>query len=213
MENYKKKPDEIEFMAKYSQAKSKEEKTRLKEEYEKELDAYFDLNDTGEEINAMERWDSSREKAQELSLDQWPPETLAMPMRYASDRRSAMECLREISKASPFTSLSGLPARLSRRSLGKLVSRAALANSYCEEAHYFAAANIDKLYTRSIEPWLFELNPNKDNTGLKARRYLYAPMEYGGKIAVVKITVKEYEDSDLENKLYSIEAIGVDLRT
>ena len=41
MENYKKKPDEIEFMAKYSQATSAEEKARLKEEYEAELDAYF----------------------------------------------------------------------------------------------------------------------------------------------------------------------------
>ena len=51
-----------------------------------------------------------------------------------------------------------------------------------------------------------------DNSGLKARRYLFAPMEYGGRIAVVKITVKEYENSDLENKLYSIEAVGVDLR-
>ena len=161
----------------------------------------------------MEHWDSSREKAQELSLDLWPSKTLAIPLRHASDRRSAMECLKEISKDSPFTSLSGLPTRLSRRSLGKLVSRAAIVNSYCEEAHYFAAANIDKLYSHAIEPWQFEMNPNKDNTGLKARRYLYAPMEYGGKIAVVKITVKEYEDSDLENKLYSIEAIGVDLRT
>ena len=60
--------------------------------------------------------------------------------------------------------------------------------------------------------WEFALNPDKDNTGLKARRYLYAPMEYDGKIAVVKITVKEYADTDLQNKLYSIEAIDVDLR-
>ena len=160
----------------------------------------------------MEPWDSRREKTQELSLDQWLPETLAMPMRQANNRRSAMECLKKTSKESPFTSLSGLPALLSRRSLGKLVNRADIVNSYCEEAHYFAAANIDKLYSYAIEPWQFELNPNKDNTGLKARRYLFAPIEYGGRIAVVKITVKEYEDSDLENKLYSIEAVGVDLR-
>ena len=73
-------------------------------------------------------------------------------------------------------------------------------------------ANIDKLYTNAIEPWEFELNPNKENDGLKARRYLYAPMEYGGKITVVKITVKEYENTRLENKLYSIEAVDVELR-
>ena len=29
---------------------------------------------------------------------------------------------------------------------------------------------------------------------------------------IVKITVKEYEGDDLENKLYSIEAVNVDLR-
>ena len=75
-----------------------------------------------------------------------------------------------------------------------------------------AAANIDKLFSNAIEPWEFELNPNKDNTGLKARRYLYAPLEYGGKITVVKITVKEYTDADLQNKLYSIGAVNVDLR-
>jgi hypothetical protein len=68
------------------------------------------------------------------------------------------------------------------------------------------------LYSNAIEPWEFELNPHKNNTGLKTRRYLYAPMEYNEKITVVKITVKEYADTDLQNKLYSIEAVDVDLR-
>jgi hypothetical protein len=36
-------------------------------------------------------------------------------------------------------------------------------------------------------------------------------MEYGGKITIVKITVKEYIDTELQNKLYSIEAIDVEL--
>jgi len=75
-----------------------------------------------------------------------------------------------------------------------------------------AAVNIDKLYSNAIEPLKFELNPDKDNTGLKARRYLYTPMEYKGKIVVVKVTVKEYADGDLQNKLYSIEAVDMDLR-
>jgi hypothetical protein len=72
--------------------------------------------------------------------------------------------------------------------------------------------NIDKLYSNAIEPWKFELSPNRDNTGLKARRYLYAPMEFEKKITIVKITVKEYADTDLQNKLYSIEAVGLELR-
>jgi hypothetical protein len=137
---------------------------------------------------------------------------MAAPERQASDRRAAMSCLKEIAKNSPFTSRSGLTARLPGRSLGKMVSRAAVVASFSPEAHYLAAANIDKLFSNAIEPWGFALNPNKENSGLKARRYLYAPMEYGGKITVAKITVKEYEDTALENKIYSIEAVDVDLR-
>ena len=164
----------------------------------------------------IEQWDKSREKAQELRLEQWGTfeevKAMAAPLRHASSRRVAMEHLKEIAQTTTFTSRSGLPARLPRRSLGKIVSHAAVVSSFCPEAHYLAAANIDKLYSNAIEPWKFALNPNKDNTGLKARRYLYAPMEYNGKIAVVKITVKEYEGIDLQNNLYSIEAINVDLK-
>jgi hypothetical protein len=44
--------------------------------------------------------------------------------------------------------------------------------------------------------------------GLKARHYLFAPMEYMGRIAIIKITVKEYHRE--ENKLYSIEALDIE---
>ena len=165
--------------------------------------------------NMIEHWDSSRKKAQELRLEQRGTleevMEMATPLRQADNRRAAMDCLKEIVIKSPFTSRSGLPAKLAKRSLGKLVSHAAVVSSFCPEAHYNAAANIDKLYAYAIEPWLFELNPNKDNTGLKSRRYLFSPLEFGGKMTVVKITVKEYKGEDLPNKLYSIEAIGVDL--
>jgi hypothetical protein len=150
-----------------------------------------------------------------LRLEQWgtPEEVAAMaaPIRKAGDRRVAMDCLKEIAKNSPFISRSGLPARLPGRSLGKIVSTAAVVSSFCPEAHYLAVANIDKLYSNAIEPWEFGLNPNKENTGLKARRYLYAPMEYGGRIVIAKITVKEYENVELQNKIYSIEAVDVEL--
>jgi hypothetical protein len=163
-----------------------------------------------------EPWDTSQEKAKELRLEQWGTmeevKAMSAPLRKASSRRTAMDYLKEIALNSLFTSRSGLPARLSNRSLGKIVSHAAVVSSFCPEAHYLAAANIDKLYSNAIEPWEFELNPDQDNTGLKARRYLYAPMEYGGKITIVKITVKEYADADLQNKLYSIAAVDVELR-
>ena len=163
----------------------------------------------------LESWDASREKVKALHYEQWGTweevREMASPIRKADNRRSAMELLKDIAQNSPFISRSGLVARLSKRSLGKIVSNAAVINSFCPEAHYLAAVNIDKLYSNAIEPWEFELNPNKENTGLKARRYLFAPMEYGGKIIIAKITVKEYVDTDLENKLYSIEAVNVKL--
>jgi hypothetical protein len=92
--------------------------------------------------------------------------------------------------------------------VGKLVSSVAVHSSFSPEAHYLAAANIDKFFSNAIEPWLFELNPNKNNEGLKARHYLFAPMEYQKRMAIIKITVKEYHKE--ENKLYSIEALEIE---
>jgi hypothetical protein len=158
-----------------------------------------------------EAWDTSPKKAQELTLDQWgtPEEVavLATPVRQARGRREATVILKEIAGHSPFTSKSGLTARLQRRSVGKLVSSVAVHSSFSPEAHYLAAANIDKYFSNAIEPWLFELNPNKNNEGLKARRYLFAPMEYKGRIVIIKFTVKEFHGA--ENKLYSIEALDI----
>ncbi|MDR1803344.1 MAG: hypothetical protein LBQ94_07020 [Treponema sp.] len=158
-----------------------------------------------------EPWDAVRKKAGELRPDCWgtPEEVAAMaaPVRKAKDRREATTILKEIAGNSPFTSKSGLTARLQRRTVGKLVSSVAVYSSFSPEAHYLAAANIDKFFSNAIEPWLFELNPNKNNEGIKARRYLFAPMEYQGRIAIIKITVKEYHAA--ENKLYSIEALDL----
>jgi hypothetical protein len=158
-----------------------------------------------------ERWDASPEKAQELRLEQWgTPEEVkaqASPLRHAGNRREATAILKEIADNSPFTSKSGLTARLQRRSVGKLVSSVSVHSSFSPEAHYLAAANTDKYFSNAIEPWLFEMNPNKNNEGLKARRYLFAPMEFQGRVVIIKFTVKEYHGA--ENKLYSIEALDI----
>jgi len=158
-----------------------------------------------------EPWDAIRTKADELRPDCWgtPEEVSAMsaPIRKAVTRKEATAILKEIARHGPLTSRSGLTARIQRRSVGKLVSSVAVHSSFSPEAHYLAAANIDKFFSSAIEPWFFELNPNKNNEGLKARRYLFAPMEYLGHIAIIKITVKEYHGE--ENKLYSIEALDI----
>ena len=61
------------------------------------------------------------------------------------------------------------------------------------------------------EPWEFDLNPHKNNDGLKDRHILYAPMEYARRILPVKLTVKEYLDPQAKLKLYALEAIDFDL--
>jgi hypothetical protein len=102
----------------------------------------------------------------------------AKPLRAAQDRNQAKVILQEIMKNGPLTSKSGLMARLSSKTIGKMVSSDALNKSHDKKAHYLALANLDKLFSHAIEPWQFLLNPDKNNQGLKARHYLYAPFEY-----------------------------------
>jgi len=162
----------------------------------------------------MESWDSSSEKSKTLVLSNFgtPDEVREMskPVRTASNRKDAAEILKKIIKQSPFTSKSGLTARIPGKTIGKMVSSEAVNASFLPEAHYLAVANIDKLFSNAIEPWLFELNPNKNNDGLKARRYLYAPMFFHERIVMIKFTVKEYCNPELGKKIYSIEAIDTE---
>ena len=163
-----------------------------------------------------EPWDSSTEKVKSLKISDFgTPESVkeqARTVRTASNRKEAAGILKEIIKHGPYTSKSGLPARIPGKSIGKLVSSEAVNASFIPEAHYLAVANIDKLFSNAIEPWAFELNPNKNNAGLKIRHYLYAPMAFHEKILVVKFTVKEYLNKELGNKMYSIEAIDTNVR-
>jgi hypothetical protein len=158
-----------------------------------------------------EPWDSSTEKAKTLTLADFgnidEVRKGAKPVRSAASRKYATEALKEIARKGLLTNKAGFKARLSGKGIGKFVSNQAINTSFSAEAHYLATVNIDYLFINSIELWKFELNPNKNNDGLKERRYFYAPLEYEGSIIIVKITVKEYIDNRLENKLYSIEAI------
>ena len=167
-------------------------------------------------MQGKEPWDSSDEKAKELkTADFGTPEEvsqMARPVRKAGGRYEAAEILKGIAAKGTLTNKKGLAVTLSSDSRGKIVSSKAFNTSYGQKAHFLAVANIDKLFHNSIEPWEYELNPNKNNEGLKARRYLYAPLEFDDKIIPVKITVKEYSDASLGKRLYSIEAMDVELR-
>jgi hypothetical protein len=157
--------------------------------------------------------DASNEKAKEFQITDFgsPEEVLeqAKPFRYAASRQEADAILKMIAQQGPLTSKSGLTAHLTSKTIGKIVSSDALNKSFGVAAHYQAAVNLDRLFPIAIEPWQFELNPEKNNQGLKARRYLFAPMLYEENMVVVKFTVKEYLNPDNRNNLYSIEALDI----
>jgi hypothetical protein len=175
-----------------------------------------------DKVAEKEPYDSSNEKAKTLKVEDFgsPEEVreMAKPIRQAKTRPEAEKALENIissngtmsQSAIELRSKSGLSAFLRRSSIGKLVS-VKQEKEMPTEALWQAAANIDKLYTNAIEPWRFELNPNKNNNGLRDRRILYAPMDFADQIIPVKLTVKEYLDPLAAAKLYSIEAIDFDL--
>jgi ABC-type ATPase with predicted acetyltransferase domain len=164
----------------------------------------------------LEPWDSSDRKANELILSMFGTADevaeMAKPIRMASTRYEAAQLLKGIVDKGELISRNGVKARLTPRTISKIVSNSAINNTIGSKAHYLAAANIDKYFTNAIEPWKFEMNPAKHNDELKARRYLFAPMEYQNRILPVKFTVKEYKDPSINTKIYSIEAIDVDIK-
>jgi hypothetical protein len=109
----------------------------------------------------------------------------------------------------PMVSRSGLHATLSKNSIEEILSGTSKNASYDLKAHLLAAGNIDKLYINAIEPWDFEMNPNKNNNNLVSIRRLFAPMEYEKQIVVVKITVKEMKNFNDGNRIYTIKALDV----
>ena len=169
-----------------------------------------------------EPWDSSTDKAKTLTLADFGASDevlkIAEPTRQAVNRYEAEKALENIisnngtmkRSAVELRNKSGFTAMLRRSSIGKLVS-GIQGKDISKEALYLAAANIDRLFENAIEPYGFELNPLKNNDGLKDRRIFYAPLKYEGRIIPIKITIKEYLDPLAKAKLYSIEAIDFDL--
>ena len=169
-----------------------------------------------------EPWHSSTEKAKNLTLDDfggldevWE---MAKPIREVKSRAEAEKALENIissnskvkRSAIELVNKSGFSAFLRRSSIGKLVS-GVQEKGIPKEVLWQAAANIDRLFAHSIEPWKFELNPNKNNDGLKERHILYAPLECAKRIIPAKITVKEFLDPNVSAKIYSVEVINFDL--
>jgi hypothetical protein len=136
---------------------------------------------------------------------------MAQMPRIAKNRKEALSILKIIRETGALINLhnSNLRANLSSDSMAKLVSDKALYASYDQKAHWLAVSNVDKLFVHAIEPWAFEMNPEKNNQDLKQRHILYALMEYAGAITIVQLTVKEFNDAIRGTRLYSIQALDV----
>jgi hypothetical protein len=167
-----------------------------------------------DEAVKKEPYGSSTEKAKELTAEDYgidELEAMAKPVREAHTFDEAHKIL-EGMVGHPMISRSHLIAVLSNNSIKKILSGPAVADSVSRDAHLMAAANLDKLFANAIEPWLFELNPNKHNENVKDVHRLYAPLEYDGKIIAVKITVKEMKGETEGTRIYSIEAIDAKIK-
>jgi len=162
----------------------------------------------------MEPWNSSTEKAKTLKIEDFgTPEDvreMAKMPKQASNFSEAKKILSELVNK-PMTNTGGLIAFISKNSAKEILSGKAVESSFNKQAHLLAVVNVDRLYSNAIEPWKFNLNPEKSNKGIKAVRRLYSPMLYNGRIIPVKLTIKEIKNENEGNRMYSLQAIDVNL--
>ncbi|MGB2680311.1 MAG: LPD38 domain-containing protein [Candidatus Competibacter sp.] len=128
------------------------------------------------------------------------------PLRQARNFSEA----RETAKAflgKPLTSQDGLIASLSRNNIDKMLSASAARKSVSVREHVLAVANLDLLFSRSLEGWA-KTDKHQD-PNVKAIHRLFAPMVVGDQARLVKITVKEFSIPEQGNRIYSVEALEV----
>jgi hypothetical protein len=159
-----------------------------------------------------EPWDSSDDLARTLkSVDFGLPDQVRVMAHMNRQPKTYTQARKILSFliGHQMVSRSGLCATISRKSIEKILSGTSIEDSHNYKAHILATGNIDQLYTNAIEPWNFEMNPNKNNDGLVNVHRLFAPMEYEGIINIVKITVKEMKNPNDGNRIYTIKTLDV----
>jgi hypothetical protein len=162
-----------------------------------------------------EPWDSSDELARTLRAEDFGPSDQVRIKAHMNRQSETYAQARKILSSligDQMVSRSGLHAVISRKSIKKILSGTSVEDSHNYKAHILAAGNIDQLYCNAIEPWNFEMNPNKNNDGLVSVHRLFAPMEYEGIINIVKITVKEMINPNNGNRIYTIKTLNVLLK-
>jgi hypothetical protein len=161
----------------------------------------------------VENMDST-DKAKTLKLaDFGTPEEvreMAQPIEQARTRDEARLILTKLI-GKTLKSRASVEATISKNSIEKILSGKAADKSYNASAHFLAAANLEKLFSNAIEPFKFPPNPEKHNENYKAVKRLYSPMAFDGRIIPVKFTVMMMMNKKEGKRIYSVEAIDVDL--
>jgi hypothetical protein len=157
---------------------------------------------------------NSTKQAHELTLDMFGTLQEVMEMAKteleASTREEARGILLKLVNK-PLKSKTGIAATVSRKSIEKILSGKSTDKSYDLNAHFLAAANLEKLFSYAIEPFKFPLNPDKSNENYKEVKRLYALMNFKERIIPVKFTVMVMLNEKEGKRIYSLEAIDVDL--
>ena len=156
----------------------------------------------------------STEQAHELTTDMFgtPNEVreMARMVREADTREKARSILVGLVNK-PLKSKAGIAATISKKSIEKILSGKSADKSYNAKAHFLASANLEKLFSNAIEPFKFPLDPDKNNENFQEIKRLYAPMNFKGRIIPVKFTVTVMLNEKEGKRIYSLEAIDVDL--
>jgi len=159
-----------------------------------------------------EKWNSSDKAAEKLKISDFGNIDQIKDMAKMENKIDTYNQAREFLSSlvgQQLISRSGLRAVISKKSIEKILSTKSVDNSYNYKVHLLAAGNIDKLYSNAIEPWIFEMNPNRNNDSLLSIHRLFAPIEFDEQIAIVKITVKRMKNPKDGNRIYTIKALDV----
>ena len=129
----------------------------------------------------------------------------APEMRTAANFLQARQAVKEFQGKPLTNAVTGMQAVVSRKTLDKMLSSKAVSKSESATAHATAVANVDHLFEQAIWGWS---KPDRDaDTNFEAIHRFFAPMTYGDKQLLVKLTVKEVKLSSQSNPLYTVEAV------
>ena len=130
---------------------------------------------------------------------------VAPEMRAAANFLQARQAVKEFQGKPLTNAVTGMQAVVSRKTLDKMLSSKAVSKSDSATAHATAVANVDHLFEQAIWGWS---KPDRvADTNFEAIHRFFAPMAYGDKQLLVKLTVKEVRLSGQSNPLYTVEAV------